>query len=165
MALVEQHSRNRQFLRKYTPLIRKHNSPKTLGDDVLKRIRDQSYNDSFPSNERNSMPAKTGPSNTILQPPKATELTKPRELTPARSSLQVHQLPSLTPTSTENESVDIPYLSPPSVSVPTQAPTSPTASSENVSSPAPRRSTRERRPPQRLIDTDWADRVKSSHKD
>ena len=80
-------------------------------------------------------------------------------------SLPAHRLPGLTPTSAENESVDIPCLSPPHASVPTQAPTSPAPSNEEGSSPALRRSTRERKPPQRLTYTDWAGIVKSSHID
>ena len=153
--------RNRQFLRKYTPVMRKSCAPRSLSHDALKRVHDHLNNDSS-SNGRNPMPATTTNHSTEpLQPQKANIC----ESTPPRMSLPAHRLPGLTPTSAENESVDIPCLSPPHASVPTQAPTSPAPSNEEGSSPALRRSTRERKPPQRLTYTDWAGIVKSSHID
>lgn len=140
--------RNRQFLRKYTPVFKKNSTPRSLNHDVLKRVREGLDEDTSPSNGMNPMPATTDYNTDPAQSQK-TNLSEP---TPLKMSSEGNRPPSLTPASAENESVDIPCLSHPDVPVLTEAPTLPAAS--NDSPPAPRRSTRERRQPQRLMYND-----------
>ena len=128
--------------------MKKNSTPRSLNHDVLKRVRDQLDEDTSPSNGMNPMPATTDYNTEPAQSQK-TNLSEP---TPLKMSSEGNRPPSLTPASAENESVDIPCLSHPDVPVLTEAPTLPAAS--NDSPPAPRRSTRERRQPQRLMYND-----------
>ena len=149
--------RNRQFLRQYTPVMSRRSAPKCLIDDVPK-YRVHPSNDLFRNGEGMPCPAAAEPStpNLITNSPQLPKVTEQPSLTPASPTVSIpdRQSLSVAPRTVEEETVEDPC---PSLQSP--KPTS----NEKEASPVPRRSTRERKPPQRLIDTSWADRVKSSH--
>ena len=149
--------RNRQFLRQYTPVKTRRSVTKCLIDDVPK-YRVHPSNDLFRNGEGMPCPATAEPvtPNLISKSPQLPKVTEQPSLTPASPTVSTpdRQSLSVAPRTVEKETVDHPCPSP-------QSP-KPT-SNENETSPVLRRSTRERKAPQRLIDTSWADRVKSSH--
>ena len=141
--------RNRRFLRLYTPVMKKKNMPRSLSNDILKSISLNQSNQplanyhKLPSEDKNSpqsTPVQDAPSSAILPDTMADKTLDPEPSLPNDHSPSQAIIPEV------------------------QTPPAP-ADNEMEPSPAPRRTTRERKQPQRLIESDWAGSIKSSNRD
>lgn len=154
--------RNRQFLRQYTPVVKKRNIPRSLSDDILnsipKHCSQPAVNYHQTSNEDVKSPALTpvqDAPNSGIHP--AT--INGRESAPESPPRSVH--PSQDQLTESNPNFTLP---PAPQTVFTELQTSTQAMDEAEAPLVPRRSTRERKQPKRLIESDWAGVIKSSNK-
>ena len=142
--------RNRQFLRQYTPVMKRSDGPRTMTDDCLQY--QQLYQ--LPQCDSDSLPTLGLPLAEATEPLPATPLTPappPIVNSPSRR-FSTSAAPQQSAGADPNEISPVPAPPAPTLSMPA-------AEEPDCSPAAPRRSTRVRRQPQRLINTDWADSV------
>ena len=140
--------RNRKFLRKYTPVIRKTNQPRCLTEDLKYELMRRESNPSLPFTDRT--PVNSAPRNIQQLPSTPIDVSPQLSLVPNESDPQSYpsEIPPKSPGEIPLDDLPGPSLTPtvPAHIVP--------ATEEDTSTPAPRRSTREKKKPQRLIECD-----------
>ena len=140
--------RNRQFLRQYTPVIKKRNIPRSLSNDTLKSLSKQSnqpaaYYHKTPSEDKKSLeltPAQNSPGSAVHSP-----TINSREAGPESPSRNAH--PPQVQLTESNPERTLPHEP---QTVPTEIQTSTPANYETELPLLPRRSTRERKQPSDL---------------